>query len=296
MIRKRQIKVITDSGCDLPQGWEAKYGIDIMHFEIMLDDVIYCERTDVTPQEFYTLMNNSESIPTTNQITIPRFEAKFRQCIADGEREILMILINSKGSQTYFNALKAKENLTESGELSDTTIHIIDSRTYSLGYGYAVVEAVKKLDSGQSIEQVLAYLNDWFESAQVYIIPLNLRHMKKSGRITAAAAFLGEIMGLKPVIQLIDGVSTVVKKSRGEKAVLEDAARFIKNRAIPSAPWVALCGEDEGFYGDFLRKMTATLGTPALESQLGCVVGANTGPKMAALVIKGENRGEMKHS
>jgi len=294
MIRKRQIKVITDSGCDLPQGWEAKYGIDIMHFEIMLDDVIYRERVDVTPHEFYTLMNNSDSIPTTNQITIPRFEAKFRQCIADGEQEILMILINSKGSQTYFNALKAKQNLIESEELSNTKIHIIDSRTYSLGYGYAVVEAVKKLDSGQSIEQVLAYLDDWFSSAEVYIIPLNLRHMKKSGRITAAAAFLGEIMGLKPVIQLIDGVSTVVKKSRGEKTVLEDAAKFIKDRAIPGTPWLALCGDDEDFYNSFVKKMSENLGAPATESQLGCVVGVNTGPKMAALVVKGENRGEMK--
>ena len=300
--KTRNVKFISDSGCDIPQGWEVQYGIDIMSFEVELDDVIYRERENVTAKEFYSLMNNSQSIPVTNQITVPRFEEKFRECISDfkqgGAGEVIAILINSKGSQTYFNALAARKNLSESGELPpDMNIHIIDSRTYSVGYGYALIEAVKKIDAGQSVTQVIAYLEDWFACAEVYMLPLNLRHMKKSGRITAAAAFLGELMGLKPVVSLIDGESQVVKKVRGEKALLDEAASVAKSRAIPQTPWIAVCADEREFYDTFTMRMSKELGSPpALESYLGCVVSVNTGPKVVALIIKGQNRGPMKYN
>ncbi|MDR0221924.1 MAG: DegV family protein [Oscillospiraceae bacterium] len=296
MAGKRNVKVITDSGCDLPAGMENKSGIDIMHFEIMLDDVLYRERFDIAPREFYALMNNSSSIPTTNQITVPRFEAKFLECKAEGEREVIVVLINSRGSQTYANAVMAKKNLEENGGLDGVKVHIVDSRTYSVGYGYPVVEAAKKLDMGQSAEQVLAYLDDWFSCAEVYIVPMSLRHMKKSGRITAAAAFLGELMGLKPVISLIDGVSEVQKKVRGEKAVIDEAARHIKSRIVPETPWLALCGDNSGFYDALVKRLSKEIGAPpSMESFVGCAVGANTGPNMGAFVIKGANRGKMTY-
>ncbi|MCL2036122.1 MAG: DegV family protein [Oscillospiraceae bacterium] len=293
---KRKVRFITDSGCDLPEGMEIQYGIDVLNFEVMLDDVVYHEREDVTTKEFYALMNNSSSIPVTNQITVPRFEEKFRQCIAEGEKEVITILINSKGSNTYFNALKAKENLEQSGELGGLKLHIVDSRTYSLGYGYPLIESVKKIDAGQSVEQVLAYLDDWFSCAEVYLLPLSLRHMKKSGRITAAAAFLGELMGLRPIISLIDGVSVVLKKVRGEKAFLEEAAKIVEAAATPETPWLSLCADERDFYYRFAMKISKQLGKPpVMESYLGCVVGTNTGPKVVALIVKGKNRGAMKY-
>jgi len=296
MTGKRKYRVLTDSGCDLPDGWEEKYGVDIMNFEVMLDDVIYNERKDITTKEFYSLMNNSSSLPTTNQIVAPRFEEKFLEYQAEGVKDVLTVLINSRGSQTYANAVFAKKSLEEKGELSGMDIRIIDSRTYSIGYGYPLIEAVKKMDAGQSLEQAAAYLEDWFCSAEVYILPLNLKYMKKSGRITAAAAFLGELMGLKPVISLIDGESVVLGKVRGEKAVIDEAVKIVKSKIIPQTPWLALSGEEAGFFGDMVRSFQKELGSPpAMESFVGCVVSCNTGPKVAAVIIKGENRGPMNN-
>ncbi|MCL1865797.1 MAG: DegV family protein [Oscillospiraceae bacterium] len=294
MKKKRRVKFITDSGCDLPDGAEIQYNIDIMSFEIELDDVVYHEREDISYKEFYSKMNRSDSIPKTNQITVPRFEEKIRECVLAKHECVIMVLINSAGSQTYFNALKAKENLEKAGEIGDLRLYIIDSRTYSLGYGYPLVESVKKIDAGQSVEQVLAYLDDWFSCAEVYLFPLNLRHMKKSGRITAAAAFLGEIMGLKPIISLIDGVSEVLRKVRGEKAFLDEACKVVQSAAIPQTPWLCVCADDRDFYDKFAMKMSKAMGSlPAMESHLGCAVSTNTGPKVAAVVVKGKNRGKM---
>jgi DegV family protein with EDD domain len=292
---KRKVKFITDSGCDLPEGYEMLFGIDIVSFEVTLDDVTYNERVDIKPKEFYELMNASQNVPVTNQIIVPRWEEKFRQHIAAGEKEVIVVTINSKGSQTYFNAVQAKKNLLESGELGDMVLHIVDSRTYSIGYGYALVEAIKKYDAGETVEQILAYLDDWFSCMEIYLFPLNLRHMKKSGRITAAAAVVGGLMGLCPVISLIDGVSTVLKKVRGEKALLEEAAKVIKE-SIGTNPWTGLIAEDEEFYGKLKAKLTEDLGSPPVfEAHMGCVVSTNTGPKVAAILAKGKHRGAMKY-
>jgi len=293
MAKKRNFRALTDSGCDLPDGMEEQYGIDILSFEVLLDDIIYNERKDITTKEFYALMNNSLSLPTTNQIVTPRFEAKFLEYQAEGVKEVLVVLINSRGSQTYANALLAKKTLTEKGELSGMDIRIVDSRTYSIGYGYPLVEAVKKMDAGQSLDQAAAYLEDWFACAEIYILPLNLKYMKKSGRITAAAAFLGELMGLKPVISLIDGNSEVLRKVRGEKAVIDEAVKIVKDKITPKTPWLALGADEPGFYGDMVKAFAKEFGAPAFESLVGCVVSCNTGPKVAALIIKGENRGAL---
>jgi fatty acid-binding protein DegV len=104
-------------------------------------------------------------------------------------------------------------------------------------------------------------------------------------------------MGLKPVISLIDGDSEVLKKVRGEKAVVEEAVKIIKNKMTPETPWLALSGDDPEFFDEVVKRFTAEIGyPPAMESFLGCAVGGNTGPKTAAIIIKGENRGPMKYN
>ena len=87
------------------------------------------------------------------------------------------------------------------------------------------------------MDMVLAFMEDWFNCCEIYIVGFNLRHMKKSGRISAAAAFLGEMLSLKPVISLIDGESKVVKKCRGEKAAVLAAVDYVSEHMIPETPW-----------------------------------------------------------
>ena len=232
-----KVKIITDSGCDISKEDEARYGIDIMNFDITLGNRSIVERVTYTAEEFLELEANSEELPKTSQITVTRFEEKFKECVREGYDDVIVVLINSTGSQTYANAIQAYNMLKDDGELGNTDFHIMDSHCYSLGYGYPVVEAARKLEAGQSCKMVLAFMEDWFNCCEIYIIGFNLRHMKKSGRISAAAAFLGEMLSLKPVISLIDGESRVVKKCRGEKAAVAAAVDYISEKMIPETPW-----------------------------------------------------------
>lgn len=287
-----KIKFITDSCSDISLQDEKKYDIDIMPFDITLGDKSLAERVDFTPQEFYEIIDKSEYLPKTSQITIPRFEEKIMKYYEQGYDAIIMVLINSTGSQTYDNAVLAKKNLLEEHpELEKMRIEILDSHCYSLGYGYPVIEAIKKINAGQSIDMVVSYLEDMFNCCEIYIIGFGLRHMKKSGRINAAAAFLGELMGLKPIISLIDGKSEVVKKSRGEKNAIADAVNYICSKSVPETPWTLLRTTMTDLEDEFIKQYTEKTGRPPeMQSYAGAAVAANAGPQMIGVIIRGQAR------
>lgn len=286
-----KIKIITDSGCDISKEDEARYNIDIMNFDITLGDRSIVERVTYTAEEFLELEARSEELPKTSQITVPRFEEKFKECVKEGYEDVIVVLINSTGSQTYANAVQAYNMLKDEGELGNTNFHIMDSHTYSLGYGYPVVEAARKLEAGQSCKMVLAFMEDWFNCCEVYIIGFELRHMKKSGRISAAAAFLGEMLSLKPVISLIDGESKVVKKCRGEKAAVAAAVDYVSEKMIPHTPWHLLTTTNPEMEELCRKSLAKKVGTePTMRETCGGVVACNAGTNFIGVILKGKAR------
>ena len=286
-----KVKIIADSGCDISKEDEARYKIDIMSFDITLGDQTFVERVTVTNKEFYEIIDKAPEIPKTSQITTYRFEEKFKQCVNEGWDDVIVVVINSAGSQTYANAVQAEQNLRDEGITGSTRFHIIDSHCYSLGYGYPVVEAARKLEAGQSCETVLAFMEDWFNCCEIHIIGFNLRHMKKSGRISAAASFLGEMLSLKPVISLIDDETKVVKKSRGEKAAVLDAVQYISERMIPETPWHLLTTTAPEMEELFRKTMAKKVGYDlTMQEECGGVVACNAGPCFIGVITKGKAR------
>lgn len=285
-------KIISDSGCDISKENEERYNIDLMPFEITLGELSFWEREgELFGEKFLHTIHTAPEMPKTAQITQFRFEEKFEQCVAEGYEDVLVILINGTGSQTYSNAVQAEKSLREQGKLGNTRFHIVDSHTYSLGYGYPMIEAAKKLEAGQSMEMVLAYLDDWFSSCELFILGLNLRHMKKSGRIKAAAAFLGELMNLKPVIELTDGESEVLKKCRGEKAGITEMVNLLSSRAIPKTPFILVKSLSTEAEDEFIRQYKKKTGCELAATEwVGCAVGSNIGTEFVGVFIKGQRR------
>ena len=142
-----------------------------------------------------------------------------------------------------------------------------------------------------SVQSVVSYLEDWASHSEAFIIGFGLRHMKKSGRISAAASFLGELMGLKPLIVLYDGVTEVLKKARGNKAVIDAAVETISQRMIPKTPYCVVtttCPEQEK---EFIDKMTKKVGyPPEMVEKCGVVVSCNAGPEFIGVLTRGQER------
>lgn len=285
------IRIITDSGCDISKENEERYKdlLVVMPFMITINGKSYTDRLDITDDEFYKVLKEQDEIPKHSQINAIQFEDKYRELYEQGVRTIIVDVINAAGSQTCSNAVLAKQNVAE--DLKDLTIYVIDSQNYTLTYGYPVIEACKKLEAGQSAESVVAYLEDWARHTEAYIIGFGLRHMKKSGRISAAASFLGELMGLKPLIYLAAEKTEVLRKARGEKAVIDAAVETISSKIIPETPWCVVTTTHPDLEKEFIDKMTKKLGYgPAMVEQCGVVVSCNAGPDFIGVLTRGQER------
>lgn len=287
------VRIITDSGCDISLEAEKEWSkyLVVLPFAVTINGETKLDRIDITPDEFYKILKENQEIPKHSQITQIQFEDKFRELYAEGVRDIIVETINSYGSQTCAQAQIAANNVSE--ELKDLRIHVVDSRNYTLTYGYPVIEACKKLSDGQSVESVVSYLKDWASHSESFIIGFELRHMKKSGRISAAASFLGELMGLKPLIVLYDGVTEVLRKARGEKAVIDAAVETISSRMIPKTAYTIITTTRPDMDKEFIEKMTKKVGYgPAMVEKCGVVVSCNAGPEFIGVLIRGQDRGE----
>lgn len=285
------VRIITDSGCDISPEVEKEWKkyLVVMPFAVTINDETKLDRIDIQPDEFYQILKDNEEIPKHSQITQIQFEEKFRQLYARGVREIIVDVINAAGSQTFAQANIAAELVAE--DLPDLKVHVIDGRCYTLCYGYPVVEACKKLAEGNSVESVVEYLEDWAKHTEAFIVGFGLRHMRKSGRISAAASFLGELMGLKPLIVLYDGVTEVLKKARGEKAVIDAAVETISQRMIPKTPYCVVTTTHPDLEKEFIDKMTKKVGyPPAMVEKCGVVVSCNAGPDFIGVIIRGQER------
>ena len=179
------VKLMTDAGADIRRETADQYHIDVMDFPLTIGDQAYDSSSQFSRQEFYQILLTEPKIPTHAQITPARFVEKFEQIYGEGFEHLIYVSINRLGSSTYDNALlAAKQFYEEHPEAAERfQIHVVDSKTYSYGYGYSVIEAAKKIERGFSAAEVVAYLEDWADSVEIYFAPYSLEFVKKSGRV-----------------------------------------------------------------------------------------------------------------
>ena len=190
-----QTLIVTDSASDVPAELEARYGIRILPFSIVVDGKSYVERKDFTPAEFYQMMLSAHDLPTHAQITPMEFVEVYRQAEEDGYQSVIYISINSHGSGTFNSARVAIDTYKEENPESKLQVYCVDSLSYTLGYGYMAVEAAKKAEKGTPAPEIVQYCEDWAKKSTIYFTPFTLEYVRKSGRVSCAAAFVGGLMG-----------------------------------------------------------------------------------------------------
>lgn len=286
----RRFAVLTDSACDLPEELAQQHHIDILCLKIALDGVGYTERVDFMPEQFSEMLRHSDGIPTTSQVTQFEFFDQFEAYDRDGVEEVLYISINATGSATNANAHAAAAQFREEHPDSRMTITIVDSHSYSVTYGLACCRASEMLSQGKTMDEVVAWLEDHFARLELVLTAYTLKVIRRSGRVSAAAAFAGDLLGIHPVFTLIDGVSKVVKKVRGDRMVMASVVGHCKSHMVPGTPYYI--GYTNPKYGpEYAKAAEESIGYPPSGMfHLGCAVCSNTGPEAAAMLYEGEKR------
>lgn len=289
-MEQRRFAVLTDSACDLPPELEQQYGIDILNFKIALDGEAYTERVDFTSAEYCDLLRGAKGLPTTSQVTAYEFLEKFKAYDDESVEQVLYISINAGGSSTNSCAHQAAKEFAQKRPDSKMEITIVDSHCYSMAYGAAVCEAAQMLCDGKTMQEVVDYLDSYFSRIEIVLTAYSLKVIRKSGRISAAAAIAGELLGIHPIFTLNDGISEVVKKVRGEKAVCTNVARLVKARMLEGAPYY-IGVSNRKYVDEYTQMLGKEIGyAPKGIFDLGCAVCSNTGAEAVGIVFEGETR------
>ena len=281
------IKFVTDSAADIPPALQRELNIQVLPFSIVMNDREYQDGVDFQPQEFYRELLAAPQIPTHSQLTPVVFEQLYADALSQGVTDLVYVAINSKGSSTYENALMTRQLFLADRPGCGMRIHVLDSRTYTMCYGYAVVLGAQRARDGAGIEEVLSVVRDWLDHVGLVFAPYDLKFAKKSGRVSAAAAFLGEALGLKPLMTFLDGDSTVLAKIRGEKSVIPAQIAHVKAEMAPGSPYLCILGSDTAHNEELVSACQEAFGYPcAMRYCIGGVIAINAGPNLSGIIFR----------
>lgn len=284
-----KIRVATDSTADIPQEFVEKHNIAVLPLTIRHEDKEYRDGIDITPQQMFEILDTAKVLPVSAQVALPLYTELFMDTWQQGYSDLIQITINAKGSGTYQTAVLARTMFFEEHPEAEgsLTIHIIDSGTYSMAYGIGVIEAARLVQEGADLAQVLAHIDDWMAHTRPMFVPLDLKCVKKSGRISPAAAFVGDAMGLKPMITFEGGEAKILEKIRGEKkAITQLVARCMKERR-PGTNYALVYGKNDEAYQAFKAACAEVMDIPPItEYPVGCIIAINTGPNMIGILYR----------
>lgn len=284
-----KIRIATDSTADIPKSFCEELNIAVLPLTILAGDKEYRDGVDIQPSEFYKIIDASAKLPASSQVSTALYTQLYEETWKDGYTDLIQVTINSKGSGTYQAAVMSRDMFYEDHPEAKETlrIHILDSKTYSMSYGIPVIEAARMLRDGASLEEILAFLEEWLPHARPMFVPLNLKCVKKSGRISPAAAFVGDAIGLKPLITFEDGEAKILSKARGENAAISALVQTCLKERKPGTSYALVYGYNQEAL-DKLRKACAEVmdQPPLTEYEVGCVISINTGPDMIGIIYR----------
>ena len=284
-----KIKISTDSTADIPLSFCEELNISVLPLTVVADEKEYRDGVDITPQEFYRIIDASKKLPVSSQVASVLYTELFKETWKAGYTDLIQVTINSKGSGTYQAAVLSRDLFYEEHPEAreQLSIHIIDSQTYSMAYGIGVIEGAQLVRQGASVAEVIAHIEEWLAHTRPLFVPLNLRCVKKSGRISPAAAFAGDAIGLKPLITFEEGEARIIGKVRGERKAIAALVEQCQKERRPGTNYALVYGSNQEAFGALKEACAQVMDLPPIaEYPVGCVIAINTGPDMIGILYR----------
>jgi DegV family protein with EDD domain len=282
IIAMQKVKISTDSTADIPAKLREKFEIGMLPMTIITDEREYLDGVDMQPEEFYELLVKSEKLPSTSQVRASFYNDLFEETWRDGYHDLVHVTINGKGSGTFQAGVLARDLFFEEHPEAkgNFNIHVIDSGTYSMAYGWAVVEAAQKAQQDADVDDIIAGIEDWLANVRLLFVPLTLKYVKKSGRVSAAAAFVGDALGLKPIMKIFDHEISIATKVRGEKRMMEQLVDMVCQDMKSGSAYQVLSGANLEDRDKLQQMLEERLGYgPTGGYQICPAIAANSGPR-----------------
>lgn len=280
-----RIKFITDSACDIPVQVAERYEIDLVPLTVTVDGTTYREAYDISPDEFYAFCETCKELPISAGVNSTEYVKRFQIAYDQGYDQVCVVCINSGGSVTYTAACNARDDFYEEHPEARPRmrIEIVDSRTYSIAYGIPVLKASQMHRAGAKLSEILTFFSDWFDRVEIYFAPLTFDFVKRSGRVSSTVAFVGQALGIRPIVSIIEGKTKTAATIRGESRVVDGFVKIFQERHQKNAPYGILVGTVPEMAKAMEQQLETLVGYPSEGIfQAGPAITINGGPKLLA--------------
>lgn len=203
----KKVNIIVDSTADITE--DVKERLTVVPLTLRFGDEEYIEGVTIQKKEFYQKLIESDVLPKTSQAAPADFEDVFEKIVAAGESAVV-ITLSSKLSGTWQSAMIAAREYEDS-------VYVVDSRSVAIGAAILAKLALRLVDEGMGAREIAERLEKEREKICLIAMLDTLEYLKKGGRISAAAAFAGGVLSIKPVVCIRDGEIVILGKARGSK-------------------------------------------------------------------------------
>ena len=285
--------IMTDSCCDLSAELAAELELEVLPLRLELEGRSYRNLLDggeIGFQEFYAKVR-SGAMPVTSAVNVGEFEAAMRPILEAG-KDILCLCFSSALSTTYQSAVIAGRELEE--DFPERKVRVVDSLCASMGQGLFVWLCAQEKKKGKTLEEVLDFAEGAKGNICHWFTVDDLNHLKRGGRVSAAAALFGTMLSVKPVLHVDkEGRLIPMEKCRGRKASLLALVDHMEKTAVDPERYPVFishgdCREDAEFVAEEVRRRLGV--REVYIHYVGPVIGSHTGAGVMTLFFVGRER------
>jgi len=276
----QRVAIVTDSTAYLPTEVVQEHGIRVVPLQVVIGGTSYDEGSGVSSATV------AEALRTWTPVSTSRpgpfaFLTAYERAAEEGCTAVVSVHLSSDMSGTYESAVLGARD-------APVPVRVVDSRSLGMGLGFAVVTAAELASAGTEVDEVAAAAEKRAAAASTVFYVDTLEHLRRGGRIGAAAAFLGSALAIKPLLHLVDGHIEPLEKVRTSARAIARLEELAVERAGDGALDVAVHhlanAERAAALAERLRARLPALGHLHV-SEVGAVVGAHVGPGMLAVVV-----------
>lgn len=275
------VRIITDSASDISQEKAKEWGITVLPLKVRFGDEEFLDGVTLSSTDFYKKLVETDEIPKTSQISPYDYSEEFRKADEAGD-ELIYFSLSSGVSGSYQSACIAAEDFSDN-------INIVDTKQFCISEYIIVQRAVQLRDQGLNAKEIIDTITPELQKAHVIAVFDTLEYLKLGGRISSAAAFAGNILMIKPVITIEEGVVKVIGKARGSKNGHNMLMEFVKKTGGIDFD-KPICLAYSGFSDEILKKYVedSKVLYEGQEDKIqyavaGATIGTYTGPGAIAL-------------
>ncbi len=275
------VRVVTDSGCDLPPSTCEELGIEVVPLTIRFGDETLVDRKDLTPREFWAKCKVTPGLPETAAPSPGSFEEAYRKAQAGGAEGVVVVTLSRKMSATIESAQLAAENVG-----ADLPIRIVDSANASLGEGMSVLLAAQAAAGGASLEEVEEVARSAARRTKLIATIDTLENLRRGGRIGGAQALLGGLLSIKPLIAVSQATGGEVAEAGKQRTRGKALTALVDNvRAVGPVEALGVMHAEAPDVDELLARLDDIVPREDIVlADVGAVIGTHVGPRCIGIV------------